>query len=333
MLKIKHNWWLFLLAVWLAGCRGIQPSPVAVEKIRLPMGYISNVQYAPFYMAQEKGYFKDAGLDITFDYGLETNGVALVGANDTPFAVVSGEQVLMARAQGLPIVYVMAWWQDYPVGIASFNGTGILKPEDLKGKKIGIPGLFGASYVGLIALLDSAGLKESDVTLDSIGFNQVEALTAGQEQAVVIYVNNEPLQLKARGYQIDEIRVSDYVQLASNGIIANETVIAENPELVQRMVDALTRGLADVLADPQAAFEVCLKYVDGLAGLPPEEQAIQKDVLMASIEFWKAETLGLSQLGAWENMQRILLKMEFIPEKQDVTQAFTNQFVLAGNTK
>jgi NitT/TauT family transport system substrate-binding protein len=61
-----------------------------LTKIRLPMGYIANIQYAPFYVAVEKGYFRDANIELEFDYKYETDGVALVGAGELPFAVVSG---------------------------------------------------------------------------------------------------------------------------------------------------------------------------------------------------------------------------------------------------
>jgi NitT/TauT family transport system substrate-binding protein len=327
MHRHPRRFFVYLIAVlFLAACTG---APAAVEphsltRIRLPMGYIPNVQFAPFYVATENGYYRDAGIEIEFDYSFETDGVTLVGSNELQFAVVSGEQVLLARAQGLPIVYIMAWWQDYPVGVVAMAEEGIRHPEDLAGKKIGLPGPFGASYIGLRALLDGAGIAESDVTLDSIGFNQIEALVSGQDQAAVIYVNNEPIQLSAQGYELDVIRVADYVKLASNGLITNEQTIAENPELVRRMVQATLHGVAVSLSEPEEAFEICKKYVENLA---QADEAVQKQILAASMDFWRAEQLGFSDLKAWENMQEVLLRMELLAQPLDLDAAFTNDFV------
>jgi NitT/TauT family transport system substrate-binding protein len=308
---------------------GNEPAPTATSEqpltaVRLPMGYIPNVQYAPLYVAADKGYFRNAGIDIEFDYSYETDGVALVGANNLQFSLASGEQVLLARAQGLPVVYVMAWFHDYPVAVVAKTEQGIRTPQDLAGKRIGLPGLFGANYIGLRALLSAAGLEESQVTLDSIGFNQVEALAADQEQAVVGYVANEPIQLRAKGYQVDVIRVADYVRLASNGLLTNETTLVENPQLVRDMIQAFLRGVADTIADPDQAYEISKKYVEGLE---QADRAVQMEVLMTSIEFWKTSAPGYSDVTAWENMHTVLFGMGLLPEALDVSQAFTNQFV------
>jgi len=300
------------------------PTTAALEHIRLPMGYIPNVQYAPFYVAVEKGYFRQAGIEVEFDYSVEIDGVALVGANNLQFALASGEQVLLARAQGLPVVYVMAWWQNYPVAVAAKTSSNIRAPADLAGKRIGLPGTFGASYIGLRALLNVAGLKESDVILDSIGFNQVEALATDQEQAVVVYANNEPIQLKARGYEIDVIRVADYVQLASNGLISNEKTIAENPDLGRRLVQATLRGVADVIANPDETYEICKKFVEGL---DQADERVQYEILNSSIEFWKTQYPGYTDPVAWENMQQVLLEMGLLTQPLDLNKAYTNMFV------
>jgi NitT/TauT family transport system substrate-binding protein len=293
--------------------------------VRLPLGYIPNVQFAPLYVAVEKGYFSQVEIDIAFDYSMETDAVALVGANELQFAVVSGDQVLLARAQGLPIVYVLAWYQDYPVSVVSKAGQGIHNPVDLKGKRIGLPGLYGASYIGLRALLNVAGLKESDVTLDSIGYNQVAALISDQDQAVVVYTNNEPIQLRSTGYQIDEIRLKDYAHLVSNGMITNEVTITQNPDLVRRMNEAILKGIADTIANPAEAYQICGKYVEGLA---QADQAAQKQVLLTSIEFWKSDQLGHSDPNAWQNTEQVLLDMGLQTKSLDVSQAFTNNFLL-----
>lgn len=299
------------------------PDQWPVENIRLPMGYIPNVQFAPFYVAADKGYFQEEGIEIAFDYKFETDGVALVGAGELPFAMVSGEQVPLARAQGLPVVYVMAWWHGYPVAVAALEESGIRTVEDLKGKKVGIPVLAGASYVGFRALLNSAGVAEEEVILDVVGYNQVEVLVAGQVDAAVVYANNEPIQLAARGYKVNVIRVADFVDLASNGLLTNEKTIAENPELVRRMIRAILRAANDVIADPDGAYAVCRKYVEGLA----ENDPVQKEVLRQTLEFWKTDRPGRSDLAAWKNMEATLLSMGLLSDPLDITKAFTNDFL------
>ena len=302
-----------------------QPTPTApMVHIRLPMGYVPNVQFAPFYVGIEKGYFRDAGIDLEFDYSYETDGVALVGAGNLQFTIASGEQVLLARSQGLPVTYVLNWWKEYPVAVISKKGAGILQPADLKGRKIGLPGPFGANYIGLRALMGVAGLKESDITMDSIGYNQVEALATDQDEAVVIYINNEPIQLEARGYELDMIRVMDYMQLISNGLLTNETTISENPELVRKMVNAMLRGISDVINDPNGAYEICKKYIEGLT---QQDEKIQYKILTSSISLWKAEKLGVSDAQAWENMQKVLLDIGMIPNEIDLSKAYTNEFI------
>lgn len=315
--------WLALLLFGLVACQASESS----SGIRLPMGFIPNIQFAPFYVALERGYFSEEGIELEFDYSFETDGVKLVGAGELPFSLVSGEQVLLARAQELPVVYVMAWWQDYPIAVAAPVGSGIETPQDLAGIQIGIPGTFGASYVGLRALLHSAGLTEEDITLDSIGFNQVESLISGRQQAVVVYVNNEPLQLNASGSPVNVIRVADYVDLASNGLLASESILAEDPDMVRGMIRATLRGIRDTIEDPEAAFEISKQYIEGLDQLSPADQDLQRAVLAESIKFWKTDRPGYSDPQAWENMQTVLLEMGLLAKPMDLAAAFTNEFL------
>lgn len=314
----------FLLVLGTSCAPEGTPSPEALQTIRLPMGYLPSVQYAPFYVADARGYFAEEGLALEFDYAFETDGVKLVGANELPFSLASGEQILLARQQGLPVVYVFGWWQDYPVAIAAAASSGIEKPADLVGRTVGIPMLGGASYVGYAAMMAANGLPLDAATLQVIGFTQAEALQAGQVDAAVVYVNNEPIVLASQGVPLNVLRVADYVTLASNGIITNEATLRDDPELVRRMLRATVRGLQDTLDDPAAAFEICKSYVEGLTG---EAGAIQRQVLDESLLFWKADRLGYSQPEAWENMQRVMIDADLLTGPQALDQAYTNEFV------
>ena len=309
------------LTAALTACIGIETTVDQPTTIRLPMGYVADPQYAPFYVAVDRGYFAEEGLIIEFDYSFETDGIALVGAGELPLSVASGEQAILARAEGLPIVYVMQWWQEYPIAVAALAEAGIRTPADLAGRNVGVPGFFGASYVGLVGLLSANGLTLDDIDANEIGFNQIESLVTGQSEAVVVYINTEPVQLRDRGEAIDVIAVADYANLVANGFLTNEQTIAENPELVQRFINAFMRGLRDTLADPDAAYEISKKYVEGL-------DDSRRGVLEASLPLWGTEPLGRTDPASWTETQDLLIEMGLLTGPlPDLDQMYTNEFV------
>lgn len=321
-------WLVALVASSLLGC-----GPAGREKtprtVTLAMGYIPNVQFAPFYVAVDRGYFADEGIQVQFNYGWETDLLKLVGSDELQFAIASGDQVILARSQGLPVVYVLNWYRRFPVCVVSLAETGIRRPADLVGKRVGTPALYGASYIGWRALLEAAGIREADVQLISIGYTQVAALTEKQVDAAVCYAMNEPVQMRQAGYQVEVIYVADYANLVSNGLITNEKTIKERPDLVQGMARATLRGLAYTLDHPDEAFEIVLKYVPEAAS-DAQAKEVNRAVLEESVAFWRAEAgqLGRSVEAEWRISQRIMEQMGLIPAGGDATAMFTNRFIV-----
>jgi NitT/TauT family transport system substrate-binding protein len=306
-----------ILIPLLIGLTACGPKPT---HIRLPMGFVANVQFAPVYVAVEKGYFADEGIELEFDYSWETDGVRLVGAGELPFAIASGDQVLLAREQGLPVVTFVNWWRRFPVAVVALSESGIEEPQDLAGRKVGIPETFGASYIGWRALATAVGLEEGAVTLEPIGYTQLANLTERRVDAVVVYANNEPVQLERMGYDFVQFSVADYATLVSNGIITNEKTLQENPELVRAFARAFLKGLEDTLTDPGVAFDICRKYVEGL----DENEEAQRMVLNTSLVYWMADPLGASDPAAWQATADVMLNAGLLSTAVDAEQAFTN---------
>lgn len=306
-----------IFSLFLGGCK-------RSDATRLTVGYIPNIQFAPIYVAIDKGYFEDAGFEVELEYGNEADAVALIGTGDQTFMIASGEQVLLARAQGLPVVYVAAWYQDFPVGVVSFSDSQIQSPEDLAGNAVGIPGLYGASYIGFKALLSAGNLSEEDVNLQSIGFTQVESLVAGQVDASVIYIANEPVVLRSQGYDVDVIQVADYLQLVANGLVTNEAAIQNEPEKVAAFIEALLKGIEDTINDPAEAYEISKKYVENLA---EADQALQSAILAESIKLCQSDQLGYTDPVGWENMQQVLLDMGLLSQPLTLDEAYTNDLL------
>lgn len=218
------------------------------------LGFIPNIQFAPVYVGMEKGYFAEGGINLSVEYGDETTGVQLIGAGERTFGLISGEQVLLARAQSVPVVYVYQWYQQFPVGIVTPVDSGIETPADLAGRRVGIPGRFGASYSGLTAFLAANGLTEADIQLEEIGFNAAEVVCSGAVEASVVYISNEPLQIQQQCTDVRVFEVSPVAALVSNGMVTNEQTVSDNPALVEAIVSGFHRALADTINNPAQAY-------------------------------------------------------------------------------
>ncbi len=298
-----------------------------ITHLTLFMSFIPSVQFAPVYMAIEQGYFADEGIAITIEHGNEADGLERIARGDLRFGLISGEQVILARGQNRPVVYVFEWYHNFPVGIVSPAAEGITQPADLTGRVVGVPGPFGASYIGLRALLRQAEMTEDDLgELRSIGYAAPDSICAGEVDAAVVYIANEPLTIERQCTPVNVIKVSDYAPLVSNGLVTNEQTIRSDPELVRGMVRALQRGVQATLDDPDTAFQVAVtKYV---TDLPKDQYDTQRQVLQNSTELWRSDEIGMTNPASWELTQSILVETGLLAAPlEDLTAAYTVEFV------
>jgi len=246
------------------------PLSQAQEEQKFLLTFIPNIQFSPLYAGIENGAFGD--LDITIEYLNEPDVVDLIAAGQEQFGMVSGEQVILARARGRDVVYVYEWFQQYPIGVVAPAGTSLESAADLAGLRVGIPGRFGATYSGFTALLMSGEMAENEVQLEEIGFNAPDVFCLGAIDASVIYVNNEPLQIQNRAEQgecaeiegVEVLPISTIADLVSNGVITSAAMIEFEPERVQAIVNGFDAGLKAVINNPARAYLISLDYVENL---------------------------------------------------------------------
>ncbi|MDE2819315.1 MAG: ABC transporter substrate-binding protein [Chloroflexota bacterium] len=243
---------------------------------RILLTFIPNIQFAPFYVGIADGHFARQGFEVTLEHLQEPDVLDLVAAGQADFGIVSGEQVILARAKSRDVVYVYEWFQDYPVGIVMVSDDGGADLENLTDMTVGIPGRFGASYSGLTTLLQSAGLREDDIELKEIGFNAPDVFCLGAVDAAVVYVNNEPLQIRERlaagdcgdVREITVVSVASRVDLVSNGLIVSADLAGRDPDKVQGIASGFDSALKATINNPANAYLASLNFVETLPGEP-----------------------------------------------------------------
>src|SRR5438105_8626724 len=169
---------LLSLIVAACGSSNTDTGGTSLKKVSIGLGYIPDIQFAPFYVAQSKGYYKAAGLNVTFHHGIVPDLIGSMVAGKNDFVFAGGDEVLEAldKNKSLKVVDVATVFQKYPVSLIVPADSPIKTLADLKGHSIGVPGPYGSTYTGLLALLYKANLSLADVQVQSIGFTQQAAL-------------------------------------------------------------------------------------------------------------------------------------------------------------
>jgi putative riboflavin transport system substrate-binding protein len=292
-----------LLTMAVGACNVGSPAsqaPSAGTPLTVGLGFIPSVQFAPFYLAQQKGYYRDAGVQVTFQNKIDPDLVTLVGQGAIDVGLADGTSVIPAVSQGIPIRYIATVYRAFPSIVFAKASSGIQAAADLKGRKIGIPGRYGSSWIMLQALLGSARLTTSDVQIvDYPDFGQGAAVKQGAVDAATGFINNEPVQLQLSGEPTVVLRVDQVVPLPGPGLITGTKTLTAKRAAVAGFVAATLKAMREIDANPDAGLDAAIAAVPELG----KDRPTQKAILTATIDAWKgggsASGFGSIDRAAW----------------------------------
>jgi NitT/TauT family transport system substrate-binding protein len=221
---------------------------------------------AGFLLAEDNGYFAEEGLNVTIDTGngsVEAIPRVATGAYQMGFGDINSLIKFLDEDPSQPVEAVMMVYDKPTFSVVGRKSLGVTDdPTSLEGKTLGAPPPDGA-FAQWPAFVDAAGLDDSGITLESIGFPVREPMLAsGDVDGVFGFAFSVILNLKANGVpdeDISTILFADHgLNLYGNAILVNETFAEENPEAVQGFLKALAKGFADAVADPAAGAAAVL---------------------------------------------------------------------------
>lgn len=298
--------------------------PAVAEKVKFRLAWVHDMAEVGVFVAKEKGYFEKEGLDVTIEpggFGLDP--IKLVAAGSDDYGIGGAGNLLLARAQGVPVVAIAAEFQNTPVGFITRKESGITTFGGFKGKRVGIQ--TGADTDVLYrALLAKNGMTSKDVKEVPIQFdmgpfvnNLIDVLPG--------YVTNQPITLKGKGFETKVITAaSQGLSYYGNVFFTTEKTLKEKPDQAARFVRAVRAGWNDALAHKADAIAALRKYTqefdpkdlnDIYDAVMPFVRPDEKDVPM----------LGMSQ-ARWENTASVLVGAGLMKQAPELSAAYTLQF-------
>jgi NitT/TauT family transport system substrate-binding protein len=309
----------------------------AADKVGVQLDYVVRGNHAMFFVAKEKGYFTDNGIEITaIQKGTGSpNAMRLVGNGNADFGFGDLPTLVVARSQDVPVVALAAVNQHSPLAMLALAAKHKLsKPQDLKGLNVGVQPS-GSTYVFLKAFLTANGMTLDDIQQSTVNPPYENYLLLGRVDAVPGYIDAEVPELEAKAGGVGSLSImqgSDFgYPVYGSGLFTSEKTIAEKADVVERFVKAYIRAFADVIENPVAAADIIVRA--------NPEYAAKKDVLVKQIEadikgtFFSPDTktngIGWMTQANWEKTVMTLVDQGAMKQSIDASAAFTNKFLTA----
>lgn len=286
----------------------------------------ANLPFVGVYMAQALGYFEEEGLNVEIQHSAGGGEhLQLLIAGKVQVTTQDAAVLLQRRADpGLPLVSIGLVGQRGQQAFVALNDTGIRSVEDWRGRRIGYK---GTPPPDLLALMDAAGLSESDTELTNVGFDP-RVLVEGMVDVYPVFTSNEPYMLRSWGYDVTLWEAADYgVPTLGLAYVTTEQLIDEDPDRLARFTRAALRGIAYAEAHPDEAIDIVMTYTGPDADRDHMRYMLETEAEMAHSEVTDAHGLGWQTMAQWQALMDSLETYGAITKPLDVGTIFTTQFL------
>ena len=302
-----------LLLTGIAGCGGSGAEPGAPKGVTLVLDFVPNAVHSGIYAAQRQGLYRDEGIDLKIRQpGESTDAPKLLAAGRADFAILDIHDLGIAREHGLDVVGTMPIVQR-PLAAVIARGSGpVRRPRQLEGHTVGVTGLPSDEAV-VDSEVAADGGDPAAVQRVTIGFNAVSSLAAGRVDAATGFWNAEGVALRRQGVPVRIFKVNRYGAPPYPELIltASRRTIESDPNLVDSMVAATTRGYELAVDDPSKALGDLLAEVPSL---DRGEQAAQMRVLRPDLGPAPFDRGVLDEWAAWDLKHGLLQRPLDVPE-------------------